>query len=77
MAAKFQTPKSEKSEGVLDQPKNLSKQSTITNKRKVGRPSNMNASVAAAVRLLYENGMGKRKIAQKLSIGVGTVMSIL
>jgi hypothetical protein len=64
-------------EGVKVLPKNLSKQSAAIGKRKVGRPSNLNESVVAAIRLLHQLGVGKRKIAKKLSVGVGSVMAVL
>jgi len=42
-----------------------------------GRPSKMNSSVAAAVRLLREKGAGIKDIARSLEIGVGTVYKAL
>lgn len=44
---------------------------------KTGRPSNMNSSWAEAIRLLHASGMGKRKIATKLSVGVQSVYESL
>jgi hypothetical protein len=44
---------------------------------KLGRPTNMNESVRIAIRLLHENGLGKKKIAKQLRIGVCTVIASL
>ena len=44
---------------------------------KCGRPSKVNDSVRAAVRLLREQGKPIRQIARTLNIGVGTTYSIL
>ena len=44
---------------------------------KCGRPSKVNDSVRAAVRLLREQGKPISQIARTLSIGVGTTYSIL
>ena len=44
---------------------------------KLGRPSNMNSSLANAIRLLHASGMGKRKIATNLNIGVQSVYDSL
>lgn len=44
---------------------------------KLGRPTNMNESVRVAIRLLHANGLGKKKIAQQLRVGVGTVTASL
>ena len=44
---------------------------------KLGRPSKMNDGMKNAVQLLRNNGMGVKKIAKELQIGVGTVYSVL
>lgn len=44
---------------------------------KFGRPSKMNSSVAEAVRLLREKGVGIKEIAKSLQIGVGSVYKAL
>ena len=45
--------------------------------RRTGRPTNMTESVRVAVKLLHGRGMGKRRIAKELRIGVPTVMAAL
>ncbi len=45
--------------------------------RSIGRKSNMNDSLKTSVLLLREKGMGIRKIASTLSIGVGTVYACM
>ena len=45
--------------------------------KKLGRPSNVNASVITSVRLLREKGHSIHKIAKSLHIGVGTTQKIL
>ena len=44
---------------------------------KLGRPSKVNDGMRNAVKLLRSNGMGIKKIAKELQIGVGTVYSVL
>ena len=44
---------------------------------KLGRPTNMNESVRIAIRLLHENGLGKKQIARQLRVGVCTVIASL
>jgi DNA invertase Pin-like site-specific DNA recombinase len=44
---------------------------------KLGRPSKVNDGMKNAVKLLRSNGMGIKKIAKELQIGVGTVYSVL
>lgn len=44
---------------------------------KFGRPSKINSSVAEAVRLLREKGVGIKEIAKSLEIGVGSVYKAL
>lgn len=61
-----------------NQPINLSWQSATDGKRKVGRPSNMNDSVRAAIVFLHQDcKIGKRKLANRLGLGVGTVLKVL
>ena len=56
----------------------LPKQVTSADKPKVGRPSNMNDSLATAIRLLHKDAkIGKRKLSKLLRVGVGTIMSVL
>jgi len=45
--------------------------------KKLGRPSNVNASVITSVRLLREKGHSIHNIAKQLHIGVGTTQKIL
>ena len=45
--------------------------------RTTGRPSRMTDSVRTAVQLLHGQGMGKRRIAKKLRVGVGSVIAAL
>lgn len=45
--------------------------------RRTGRPTNMTDSVRTAVRLLHRQGLGKKKIASSLRIGVGSVIAAL
>ena len=45
--------------------------------RPTGRPTNMTDSVRTAVRLLHGQGLGKKKIASSLRIGVGSVIAAL
>ena len=45
--------------------------------RTTGRPTNMTDSVRVAVRLLHGQGLGKKKIARHLHVGVGTVIAAL
>jgi DNA invertase Pin-like site-specific DNA recombinase len=44
---------------------------------KLGRPTQVNDSVKVAIRLLYANGLGKKKIAKELRVGVCTVIASL
>ncbi len=77
MESPLKQTKSAQAQGFKVKVSNPTTYSTSVGKRKVGRPSNMNSSVAAAVRLLHASGLGKRKIAKHLRIGVGTVLSVL
>ncbi len=45
--------------------------------RSIGRKSNMNDSLKTSVQLLRDKGMGIRRIASTLGIGVGTVYSCI
>jgi len=45
--------------------------------KKLGRPSNVNESVIASVKLLRQNGQSIHTIAKQLRIGVGTTSQIL
>lgn len=45
--------------------------------KKLGRPTNVNDSVRASVRLLRDRGLSIHKIAKHLRIGVGTTTRIL
>ena len=44
---------------------------------KMGRPSKMNDSLRSAIQLLRENGMGIKRIAKEVGVGVGTVYSAI
>ena len=45
--------------------------------KKLGRPSNVNASVITSVKLLREKGHSIHNISRNLHIGVGTTQKIL
>ncbi len=45
--------------------------------RTTGRPTRMTESVKVAVRLLHGQGLGKKKIAKELRVGVGSVIAAL
>ena len=45
--------------------------------RATGRPTRMTDSVRVAVRLLHGQGLGKKKIAKELGVGVGSVIAAL
>lgn len=45
--------------------------------KKLGRPSNLNEDIKREVIELHKAGMGKRKIAKRFGIGVGTVINII
>ena len=49
----------------------------VSDGKKLGRPSNVNDGSKSAVKLLREKGLSINKIAKELSIGVGTIYSIL
>jgi DNA invertase Pin-like site-specific DNA recombinase len=43
----------------------------------IGRPSNMNESLAHSIRYMREQGVGIRKIASDLKVGVSTVYKVM
>ena len=43
----------------------------------IGRPTQMNDALRTSIKLLREQGMGIKKIAKMLSVGVGTVYSVI
>jgi DNA invertase Pin-like site-specific DNA recombinase len=45
--------------------------------RHIGRPTQMNDSLRTSIKLLREQGMAIKRIAKTLSIGVGTVYSVI
>ena len=47
------------------------------NGKKLGRPSNMNDGLRSSIRLLRERGLGIKKIARELGVGVCTVYKAL
>ena len=47
------------------------------NGKKLGRPSNMNDGLRSSIRLLRERGLGIKKIARELGVGVCTVYKVL
>lgn len=49
----------------------------VSDGKKLGRPTNINEGSKSAVKLLREKGLSINKIAKELSIGVGTIYSIL
>jgi DNA invertase Pin-like site-specific DNA recombinase len=48
-----------------------------TQGKKLGRPSNMNSGLRSSINLLRERGLGIKKIARELGIGVCTVYKTL
>ena len=44
---------------------------------KIGRPTNMNTGMIESVKFMRDKGVGIKKIASDLSIGVGTVYKVL
>ena len=45
--------------------------------KKLGRPTNMNQGMIHSIKFMREQGIGVKKIATDLSIGVGTVYKVL
>ena len=45
--------------------------------KKLGRPTNMNDGMVSSVKFMREKGIGIKKIASDLQIGVGTVYKVL
>ena len=43
----------------------------------IGRPSNLNAGLIHAIKYMREQGMGIRKIAADLKVGVGTIYKVM
>ena len=46
-------------------------------KKKNGRPSNMNDGLVHSIKYMREQGVGIRKIATELQVGVGTIYKVL
>ena len=73
-----QSTKSVATEKLKTQVIRRSKQAASADKPKVGRPTNMNDSLATAIRLLHKDAkIGKRKLSKLLHVGVGTIISVL
>jgi DNA invertase Pin-like site-specific DNA recombinase len=49
----------------------------VANGVKIGRPSKMNDGLRSAIQLLREKGMGIKRIARELKVGIGTVYSVI
>ena len=49
----------------------------VANGKKIGRPTNINEEIITKVKFMREKGIGIKKIATDLSIGVGTVYKVL
>jgi DNA invertase Pin-like site-specific DNA recombinase len=43
----------------------------------IGRPTNLNEGLVHSIKYMKEQGVGIRKIAKDLSVGVGTVYKVL
>ena len=46
-------------------------------KKKNGRPTNMNDGLVHSIKYMREQGVGIRKIATELQVGVGTIYKVL
>lgn len=55
----------------------LGQHRAAANGTRTGRPTRMTESVRVAVKLLHGKGMGKKRIARELRIGVGSVIAAL
>ena len=42
--------------------------------KQIGRPSNINEGLIQSIKYMRDKGLGIRKIASELSVGVGTVI---
>ena len=49
----------------------------VANGKKLGRPTNINEEIITKVKFMREKGIGIKKIATDLSIGVGTVYKVI
>ena len=45
--------------------------------KKIGRPSNINEGLIQSIKYMRGNGLGIRRIARELSVGVGTVYKVI
>ena len=45
--------------------------------KQIGRPSNINEGLIQSIKYMKDKGLGIRKIASELSVGVGTVYKVL
>ena len=45
--------------------------------KQIGRPSNINEGLIQSIKYMRDKGLGIRKIASELSVGVGTVYKVL
>ena len=45
--------------------------------KQIGRPSRINEGLIESIKYMKEKGLGIRKIASELSVGVGTVYKVL
>ena len=46
-------------------------------KKKNGRPTNLNEGLVHSIKYMREQGVGIRKIATELQVGVGTIYKVL
>ena len=45
--------------------------------KQIGRPSNINEGLIQSIKYMRDKGLGIRRIASELSVGVGTVYKVL
>ena len=45
--------------------------------KQIGRPSNINEGLIQSIKYMRDKGLGIRKIASELSVGVGTVYKVI
>ena len=49
----------------------------VANGKKIGRPTNINEEIITKVKFMREKGIGIKKIATDLKVGVGTVYKVM
>ena len=45
--------------------------------KQIGRPSNINEGLIQSIKYMRDKGLGIRRIASELSVGVGTIYEVL